>query len=168
AEHAKQSLSLFENFGFHYTGPVDGHDVEQLVHVLKELRSKKGPQILHVITKKGQGYKLAENDRVKYHAVSTLANEAGKEAEQLLPKPAAKPTYTQVFGRWLCDQAAADPRLIAITPAMREGSGLVEYEQKFPERYFDVGIAEQHAVTFAGGLACEGAKPVVAVYSTFL
>lgn len=168
AEHAKQSLSLFENFGFHYTGPVDGHDVEQLVHVLKELRGKKGPQILHVITKKGQGYKLAENDPVKYHAVSTLAQEGGKETEKFPPKPAAKPTYTQIFGRWLCDQAAADPRLIAITPAMREGSGLVEYEQKFPDRYFDVGIAEQHAVTFAGGLACEGAKPVVAIYSTFL
>lgn len=161
AEHAKQSLSLFENFGFHYTGPVDGHDVENLVEVLKDLRAKKGPQILHVITKKGQGYKLAENDPVKYHAIGKTNAPSEKPA---VPKP----TYTQIFGKWLCDQAAADPRLVAITPAMREGSGLVEYEQKFPERYFDVGIAEQHAVTFAGGLACEGAKPVVAIYSTFL
>ncbi|KPN73622.1 1-deoxy-D-xylulose-5-phosphate synthase [Neisseria sp. 74A18] len=168
AEHAKQSLSLFENFGFHYTGPVDGHDVENLVEVLQDLRAKKGPQILHVITKKGQGYKLAENDPVKYHAVSNLAKEPEKEPYKPVPQPAAKPTYTQIFGKWLCDQAASDPRLVAITPAMREGSGLVEYEQKFPERYFDVGIAEQHAVTFAGGLACQGAKPVVAIYSTFL
>ncbi|WP_107875122.1 1-deoxy-D-xylulose-5-phosphate synthase [Neisseria weaveri] len=161
AEHAKQSLSLFENFGFHYTGPVDGHDVENLVEVLQDLRAKKGPQILHVITKKGQGYKLAENDPVKYHAIGKTNAPSEKPA---VPKP----TYTQIFGKWLCDQAAADPRLVAITPAMREGSGLVEYEQKFPERYFDVGIAEQHAVTFAGGLACQGAKPVVAIYSTFL
>lgn len=168
AEHAKQSLSLFENFGFHYTGPVDGHDVEHLVEVLQDLRTRKGPQILHVITKKGQGYKLAENDPVKYHAVANLAKEPEKESYKPVPQPAAKPTYTQIFGKWLCNQAAADPRLVAITPAMREGSGLVEYEQKFPERYFDVGIAEQHAVTFAGGLACEGAKPVVAIYSTFL
>lgn len=164
AEHVKQSLSLFENFGFQYTGPVDGHDVEQLVEVLQDLRSRKGPQLLHVITKKGQGYKLAENDPVKYHAVATLA----KEGETPPPAAPAKPTYTQIFGRWLCDQAAADSRLAAITPAMREGSGLVEFEQRFPERYFDVGIAEQHAVTFAGGLACEGVKPVVAIYSTFL
>ncbi|MCS4533971.1 1-deoxy-D-xylulose-5-phosphate synthase [Neisseria montereyensis] len=167
AEHVKQSLSLFENFGFHYTGPVDGHNVDNLVEVLQDLRQKKGPQILHVITKKGQGYKLAENDPVKYHAVSTLAQD-NKETVPSTPKPAAKPTYTQIFGQWLCDQAAADSRLIAITPAMREGSGLVEYEKQFPERYFDVGIAEQHAVTFAGGLACCGAKPVVAIYSTFL
>lgn len=167
AEHAKQSLSLFENFGFRYTGPVDGHNVENLVDVLKDLRSRKGPQLLHVITKKGNGYKLAENDPVKYHAVANLP----KESAAQMPsenKPAAKPTYTQVFGKWLCDRAAADERLIAITPAMREGSGLVEFEQRFPDRYFDVGIAEQHAVTFAGGLACEGMKPVVAIYSTFL
>ncbi|HGI8287930.1 TPA: 1-deoxy-D-xylulose-5-phosphate synthase [Neisseria meningitidis] len=167
AEHAKQSLSLFENFGFRYTGPVDGHNVENLVDVLKDLRSRKGPQLLHVITKKGNGYKLAENDPVKYHAVANLP----KEGAAQMPsenKPAAKPTYTQVFGKWLCDRAAADERLIAITPAMREGSGLVEFEQRFPDRYFDVGIAEQHAVTFAGGLACEGMKPVVAIYSTFL
>ncbi|HEZ0470816.1 TPA: 1-deoxy-D-xylulose-5-phosphate synthase [Neisseria meningitidis] len=169
AEHAKQSLSLFENFGFCYTGPVDGHNVENLVDVLKDLRSRKGPQLLHVITKKGNGYKLAENDPVKYHAVANLPKEsAAQMPSEKEPKPAAKPTYTQVFGKWLCDRAAADSRLVAITPAMREGSGLVEFEQRFPDRYFDVGIAEQHAVTFAGGLACEGMKPVVAIYSTFL
>lgn len=165
AEHAKQSLSLFENFGFRYTGPVDGHNVENLVDVLKDLRSRKGPQLLHVITKKGNGYKFAENDPVKYHAVAKLPSEV--PVPEVKPA-AAKPTYTQVFGQWLCDQAAADERLVAITPAMREGSGLVEFEQQFPDRYFDVGIAEQHAVTFAGGLACEGIKPVVAIYSTFL
>ena len=164
AEHAKQSLSLFENFGFRYTGPVDGHNVENLVDVLKDLRGRKGPQLLHVITKKGNGYKFAENDPVKYHAVAKLPSEV--PAPEVKPA-AAKPTYTQVFGQWLCDQAA-DERLVAITPAMREGSGLVEFEQQFPDRYFDVGIAEQHAVTFAGGLACEGIKPVVAIYSTFL
>ena len=165
AEHAKQSLSLFENFGFRYTGPVDGHNVENLVDVLKDLRGRKGPQLLHVITKKGNGYKFAENDPVKYHAVAKLPSEV--PAPEVKPAT-AKPTYTQVFGQWLCDQAAADERLVAITPAMREGSGLVEFEQQFPDRYFDVGIAEQHAVTFAGGLACEGIKPVVAIYSTFL
>ena len=173
AEHAKQSLSLFENFGFRYTGPVDGHNVEHLVDVLKDLRSRKGPQLLHVITKKGNGYKLAENDPVKYHAVANLPKDVSDDLKTATSsekenKPAAKPTYTQVFGKWLCDQAAEDSRLVAITPAMREGSGLVEFEQQFPDRYFDVGIAEQHAVTFAGGLACEGMKPVVAIYSTFL
>ena len=173
AEHAKQSLSLFENFGFRYTGPVDGHNVEHLVDVLKDLRGRKGPQLLHVITKKGNGYKLAENDPVKYHAVANLPKDVSDDLKTATSsekenKPAAKPTYTQVFGKWLCDQAAADSRLAAITPAMREGSGLVEFEQQFPDRYFDVGIAEQHAVTFAGGLACEGMKPVVAIYSTFL
>lgn len=173
AEHAKQSLSLFENFGFRYTGPVDGHNVEHLVDVLKDLRGRKGPQLLHVITKKGNGYKLAENDPVKYHAVANLPKDVSDDLKTATSsekenKPAAKPTYTQVFGKWLCDQAAADFRLAAITPAMREGSGLVEFEQQFPDRYFDVGIAEQHAVTFAGGLACEGMKPVVAIYSTFL
>ena len=173
AEHAKQSLSLFENFGFRYTGPVDGHNVEHLVDVLKDLRGRKGPQLLHVITKKGNGYKLAENDPVKYHAVANLPKDVSDDLKTATSsekenKPAAKPTYTQVFGKWLCDQAAADSRLAAITPAMREGSGLVEFEQQFPDRYFDVGISEQHAVTFAGGLACEGMKPVVAIYSTFL
>lgn len=163
-EHIKQSLSLFENFGFGYTGPVDGHNVEQLVDVLREMRGKKGPQLLHVITKKGNGYKLAESDPVKYHAIGKTPStpDAGTPA---VPQ---KPSYTQIFGQWLIDQAAADKRLVAITPAMREGSGLVEFEQRFPERYFDVGIAEQHAVTFAAGLACQGAKPVVAIYSTFL
>ena len=164
SEHIKQSLSLFENFGFAYTGPVDGHNVGKLVETLSELRRRKGPQLLHVVTKKGQGYKLAENDPVKYHAIGKTP----APAEAAAPAPAARPTYTEIFGRWLCDQAEADPRLAAITPAMREGSGLVEFAQRFPERYFDVGIAEQHAVTFAAGLACEGVKPVVAIYSTFL
>ena len=164
ADHIKQSLSLFENFGFEYTGPVDGHNVEHLVDVLRELRGKKGPQLLHVITKKGNGYKLAESDPVKYHAIG----KASPTPDASKPVTPAKPTYTQIFGQWLIDQAAADERLVAITPAMREGSGLVEFEQRFPERYFDVGIAEQHAVTFAAGLACQGAKPVVAIYSTFL
>lgn len=158
------TLSLFDNFGFTYSGPVDGHDVLKLVSVLQEMRRRKGPQLLHVITKKGQGYKLAENDPVGFHAV-------GKFDPQQGPQPAAapsKPTYTQIFGQWLLDQAAADERLVAITPAMREGSGLVAFEQAYPARYFDVGIAEQHALTFAAGLACEGVKPVVAIYSTFL
>ena len=158
------SLSLFNNFGFSYSGPVDGHDVLKLTEVLQDMRSRKGPQLLHIITKKGQGYKLAENDPVGFHAVGKFDPRQGP-AKAAAP---AKPTYTQVFGQWLIDQAKADPKLVAITPAMREGSGLVAFEQAFPERYFDVGIAEQHAVTFAAGLACEGAKPVVAIYSTFL
>ena len=164
SELVRQSLSLFENFGFAYTGPADGHNVVQLVDTLAELRRKKGPKLLHVITKKGQGYKLAENDPVKYHAIGKTPAPADPAA----PPPAPRPTYTEIFGRWLCDQAEADTRLAAITPAMREGSGLVEFGQRFPERYFDVGIAEQHAVTFAAGLACEGVKPVVTIYSTFL
>ncbi len=156
--------SLFEKFGFEYSGPIDGHDVLLLVDTLQQLKAKKGPQLLHIITKKGNGYKLAENDPVGFHAVSKFDPSQG-------PVKAAtpgKPTYTQIFGQWLIDQARADERLVAITPAMREGSGMVAYQQAFPERYFDVGIAEQHAVTFAAGLACEGAKPVVAIYSTFL
>ena len=165
SEHVQQSLSLFENFGFAYTGAVDGHNIGQLVSVLKELRKREGPQLLHIITKKGHGYQLAENDPVKYHAIGKQPAPESAGATQKQPAP---PTYTQVFGQWLCDQAAADQRLVAITPAMREGSGLVEFEQRFPDRYFDVGIAEQHAVTFAAGLACEGIKPVVAIYSTFL
>ena len=165
SEHVQQSLSLFENFGFAYTGAVDGHNIGQLVSVLKELRKREGPQLLHIITKKGHGYQLAENDPVKYHAIGKQPAPESAGATQKQPAP---PTYTQVFGQWLCDQAAADQRLVAITPAMREGSGLVEFEQRFPDRYFDVGIAEQHAVTFAAGLACEGVKPVVAIYSTFL
>lgn len=164
SEHVKQSLSLFESFGFAYTGAVDGHNIEQLVQVLRDLKQKKGPQLLHVITKKGQGYKLAENDPVKYHAIG--GKPAVVEHAPNLIKP--KMSYTQIFSQWLCDQAAADEKLVAITPAMREGSGLVAFSEQFPQRYFDVGIAEQHAVTFAAGLACEGMKPVVAIYSTFL
>ncbi|WP_066566278.1 1-deoxy-D-xylulose-5-phosphate synthase [Snodgrassella sp. CFCC 13594] len=162
--HAPAALSLFDNFGFDYTGPIDGHDVLQLVAVLQDMRTRKGPQLLHIITKKGQGYKLAENDPVAFHAVGVFDPKIGPQKST---KPAA-PTYTQIFGQWLLDQATHDERLIAITPAMREGSGLVEFQQQFPQRYFDVGIAEQHAVTFAAGLACGDMKPVVAIYSTFL
>ena len=161
---AVPTASLFDNFGLTYSGPIDGHDVLKLVSVLQDMRRRKGPQLLHIVTKKGQGYKLAENDPVGFHAVGKFDPSQG-------PAPAAvpaKPTYTQIFGQWLIDQAAADDKLVAITPAMREGSGLVAFEQQFPERYFDVGIAEQHAVTFAAGLACCGVKPVVAIYSTFL
>lgn len=161
---SSETLSLFDNFGFTYSGPVDGHDVIQLVDVLQEIRSRKGPQLLHIITKKGHGYKLAENDPVAFHAVSAFDPQQGLHSSA----GAAKPTYTQIFSQWIIDQAAADNKLLAITPAMREGSGLVEFEKLYPERYFDVGIAEQHAVTFAAGLACEQMKPVVAIYSTFL
>lgn len=161
---SSETLSLFDNFGFTYSGPVDGHDVIQLVDVLQEMRSRKGPQLLHIITKKGHGYKLAENDPVAFHAVSAFDPQQGLHSSA----EAAKPTYTQIFSQWIIDQAAADNKLLAITPAMREGSGLVEFEKRYPERYFDVGIAEQHAVTFAAGLACEQMKPVVAIYSTFL
>ena len=157
-------VSLFEKFGFDYTGPIDGHDVALLVKTLKHLRSQTGPQLLHIVTKKGQGYKLAENDPVGFHAIGKMDPETGPVKSTAV----AKPTYTQIFGQWLCDQAAADARLVGITPAMREGSGLVAFEKQYPDRYFDVGIAEQHAVTFAGGVACEGMKPVVAIYSTFL
>ena len=161
---SSETLSLFDNFGFTYSGPVDGHDVIQLVDVLQEMRSRKGPQLLHIITKKGHGYKLAENDPVAFHAVSAFDPQQGLHSSA----EAAKPTYTQIFSQWIIDQAAADNKLLAITPAMREGSGLVEFEKLYPERYFDVGIAEQHAVTFAAGLACEQMKPIVAIYSTFL
>ena len=166
-EHAKGMVlpaTLFEKFGFNYIGPIDGHDVETLVTVLENIKHLKGPQFLHVVTKKGQGYKLAEADPVAYHGPGKFDPAVG------LQKPATPPqlTFTQVFGQWLCDMAAHDPRLVGITPAMREGSGMVEFERRFPARYFDVGIAEQHAVTFAAGLACEGLKPVVAIYSTFL
>jgi len=156
--------TLFEEMGFHYTGPIDGHDTDALLGVLKTLRGLKGPQLLHVITTKGKGYELAEGDQIGYHAVSPFDPTQG-----LVSKPGArKPTYTDVFGDWLCDMAAADPKLLAITPAMREGSGLVRFSKEYPERYFDVAIAEQHAITLAAGMACEGAKPVVAIYSTFL
>jgi 1-deoxy-D-xylulose-5-phosphate synthase len=156
--------TLFEEMGFHYTGPIDGHDVTALVKTLRTLKTLKGPQLLHVITTKGKGYELAEGDQIGYHAVSPFDPEQG-----LVSKPGAKkPTYTDVFGDWLCDMAAADDKLLAITPAMREGSGLVRFSREYPQRYFDVAIAEQHAVTLAAGMACEGAKPVVAIYSTFL
>jgi 1-deoxy-D-xylulose-5-phosphate synthase len=166
-EHVKGMISpgtLFEELGFNYIGPIDGHDLDALIPTLQNLRRLKGPQFLHVITRKGQGYKLAEADPILYHGVGKFDAVNGIEP----PKAPGRLTYTQVFGDWLCDQAQADPRLIGITPAMREGSGMVRFAQEFPRRYFDVGIAEQHAVTFAGGLACEGMKPVVAIYSTFL
>jgi 1-deoxy-D-xylulose-5-phosphate synthase len=165
-EHAKGMVvpaTMFEEFGFNYFGPIDGHDLDALIPTLQNLREMHGPVFLHVITRKGQGYKLAEADPVLYHGPGKFdPNEGIKKSAP------GKPTYTQVFGDWICDMAALDERLVGITPAMREGSGMVEFERRFPSRYFDVGIAEQHAVTFAAGLACEGAKPVVAIYSTFL
>jgi 1-deoxy-D-xylulose-5-phosphate synthase len=167
-EHAKGMVvpgTIFEEFGFNYVGPIDGHDLDALVPTLENLRAKRGPQFLHVVTKKGYGYKLAEADPVKYHAASGKFNPAEGFPKATAP---SKPTFTQVFGQWLCDMAEADPRLVGITPAMREGSGMVEFHKRFPKRYHDVGIAEQHAVTFAAGMACEGLKPVVAIYSTFL
>jgi 1-deoxy-D-xylulose-5-phosphate synthase len=156
--------TLFEKFGFNYIGPIDGHDLESLIPTLENLKHLEGPQLLHVVTKKGQGYQLAEADPVAYHGPGKFDPSVG------LQKPASPPktTFTQVFGQWLCDMAEKDPRLVGITPAMREGSGMVEFHKRFPKRYFDVGIAEQHAVTLAAGLACEGLKPVVAIYSTFL
>ncbi|WP_448153103.1 1-deoxy-D-xylulose-5-phosphate synthase [Castellaniella caeni] len=165
--HAKGMLSpatLFEELGFNYMGPIDGHDLDALIPTFENLRSLSGLQFLHVVTRKGQGYKLAEADPVLYHGPGKFDPSVG------IQKPAqpARKTFTQVFGQWLCDMGAADERLVGVTPAMREGSGLVSFEKRFPQRYFDVGIAEQHAVTFAAGLACEGCKPVVAIYSTFL
>jgi 1-deoxy-D-xylulose-5-phosphate synthase len=165
-EHMKGMVlpgTLFEEFGFNYIGPIDGHDLDTLVKTLSNVKQLGGPQLLHVMTRKGYGYARAEDDPILYHGVTKFDPAAG-----IVPKAAAKPPYTQVFGDWLCDMAARDVRLIGITPAMREGSGLVRFSQEYPERYFDVGIAEQHAVTFAAGLACEGMKPVVAIYSTFL
>ncbi len=166
-EHAKGMITpatLFEELGFNYVGPIDGHDLDALVPTLQNLKALQGLQFLHVVTRKGQGYKLAEADPVLYHGPGKFDPAVGIQKA----KTPAKQTFTQVFGQWLCDQAQADTRLVGITPAMREGSGLVEFEKRFPTRYFDVGIAEQHAVTFAAGLACEGQKPVVAIYSTFL
>jgi len=164
-EHAKGMLvpaTLFEEFGLNYIGPIDGHDLESLIPTLQNLKNLSGPQFLHVVTKKGQGYKLAEADPILYHGPGKFNPSEGI-------KPAAsKTTYTQIFGEWLCDTALEDGKLVGITPAMREGSGMVRFEKYFPNRYYDVGIAEQHAVTFAAGLACEGLKPVVAIYSTFL
>lgn len=166
-EHAKGMVTpatLFEEMGFNYVGPIDGHDLDALVPTLQNMRALKGPQFLHVVTKKGQGYKLAEADPVLYHGPGKFDPAVGIQKSTTPPKV----TYTQVFGQWLCDIAESDPRLNGITPAMREGSGMVEFERRFPTRYFDVGIAEQHAVTFAAGIACEGQKPVLAIYSTFL
>ncbi len=156
--------TLFEKFGFNYIGPIDGHDLDALLPTLENIKQLEGPQFLHVVTKKGQGYKLAEADPVAYHGPGKFDPAIGLVAPTTPPKQ----TFTQVFGHWLCDMAAKDARLVGITPAMREGSGMVEFERRFPDRYFDVGIAEQHAVTFAAGLACEGLKPVLAIYSTFL
>ncbi len=166
-EHAKGMVvpaTMFEEFGFTYFGPIDGHDLESLVPTLQNLRKMSGPVFLHVITRKGRGYKLAEADPILYHGPGKFDPNEGIKASSA----PAKPTYTKVFSDWICDMGALEPRLVAVTPAMREGSGLVEFEKRFPDRYFDVGIAEQHAVTFAAGLACEGMKPVVAIYSTFL
>jgi len=165
-EHAKGMVvpaTMFEEFGFNYIGPIDGHDLESLIPTLENIKRLKGPQFLHVVTKKGQGYKLAEAEPILYHGTGKF-----NPSEGIKPAKAGKITYTEVFGNWLCDMAAADRRLVGITPAMREGSGMVRFHQEYPERYFDVGIAEQHAVTFAGGIATEGMKPVLAIYSTFL
>jgi 1-deoxy-D-xylulose-5-phosphate synthase len=165
-EHIKGMVTpgtLFEEFGFNYIGPIDGHDLDSLVPTLKNIAELKGPQFLHVITKKGQGYKLAEADPVLYHGVSKFDHANGIQQGK-----AGGPAYTQVFGDWLCDMAEQDARLVAITPAMKEGSGMVRFAEEFPQRFHDVGIAEQHALTFAAGLACEGIRPVVAIYSTFL
>ena len=166
-EHAKGMVvpgTIFEEFGFNYVGPIDGHDLDSLIPTLENLYGLPGLQFLHVVTKKGYGYKLAEADPINYHGPGKFDPAVG------ITKPATPPktTFTQVFGQWLCDMAEKDTRLVGITPAMREGSGMVEFEKRFPKRYHDVGIAEQHAVTFAAGLACEGQKPVVAIYSTFL
>jgi 1-deoxy-D-xylulose-5-phosphate synthase len=166
-EHVKGMVTpgtMFEEFGFNYIGPIDGHDLDALIPTLTNIKRLKGPQFLHVVTRKGQGYKLAEADPILYHGVSKFDHKAGIAGG----KSGGKPTYTQVFGDWLCDMAERDPRLVGITPAMREGSGMVKFAEQYPNRYFDVGIAEQHAVTFAAGIACEGYKPVVAIYSTFL
>ncbi|HEY6896423.1 MAG TPA: 1-deoxy-D-xylulose-5-phosphate synthase, partial [Rhodocyclaceae bacterium] len=166
-EHVKGMITpgtLFEELGFNYIGPIDGHDLDSLVPTLQNLRALKGPQFLHVITRKGQGYKLAEDDPILYHGVAKFDAENGIQGG----KSGGKLTYTQIFGDWLCDMAKQDERLVGITPAMREGSGLVRFAEEFPQRYHDVGIAEQHSLTFAAGLACEGMKPVVAIYSTFL
>ncbi|QJR12759.1 1-deoxy-D-xylulose-5-phosphate synthase [Usitatibacter rugosus] len=170
-EHAKGMITpstMFEEFGFNYTGPIDGHNVEVLIDTLNNVRRLDGPQFLHVVTKKGQGYKYAEEDPITYHGPGKFDPEVGLVKAKPAPDAKPKPTYTQVFGEWLCDMARADPRVMGITPAMREGSGMVKFSQDFPDRYFDVGIAEQHAVTFAAGLAVDGVRPVMAIYSTFL
>ena len=166
-EHMKGMVipgTLFEELGFNYIGPIDGHDINTLVKTLRNLHKLKGPRFLHIVTRKGKGFAPAEENPCTYHGVGKFHPESGK-LEKSAP---TGPTFTQVFGDWLCDMARQDDRLIGITPAMREGSGLVAFSEQFPERYFDVGIAEQHAMTFAAGLACEGCKPVLAIYSTFL
>jgi len=166
-EHFKGMVlpgTLFEEMGFNYIGPIDGHDVKALVRALRTLRGLRGPQLLHVVTRKGKGYAPAEADPITWHGPGPFDPASGEIKKE---KPGGL-TYSQVFGQWLCDMAERDPRIVGITPAMREGSGLVEFSRRFPERYYDVAIAEQHAVTFAAGLACEGLKPVVAIYSTFL
>ena len=165
-EHLKGMVipgTLFEEFGFNYIGPIDGHDINVLLDTLSNIRKLEGPQFLHIVTQKGKGYDKAEEDCLLYHGVSKFDRTSG-----IIPKPAPHRSYTQIFGEWLCDMAAADERLVGITPAMCEGSGMAAFAERFPQRYFDVGIAEQHALTFAAGLACEGSKPVVAIYSTFL
>ncbi|HEY6773869.1 MAG TPA: 1-deoxy-D-xylulose-5-phosphate synthase, partial [Oxalicibacterium sp.] len=164
-EHAKGMIvpaTMFEEFGFNYIGPIDGHDLDILVPTLRNIRGMRGPQFLHVITRKGKGYAPAEADPIKWHGPGPFDPKSGV----IFKEKASGPSYSQIFGQWLCDMAEQDPRVVGITPAMREGSGLVRFSQQYPERYFDVGIAEQHALTFAAGLACEGAKPVVAIYST--
>ncbi|MFM8797668.1 MAG: 1-deoxy-D-xylulose-5-phosphate synthase [Fluviibacter sp.] len=168
-EHVKGMINpgtLFEEFGFHYYGPIDGHDLDALIPTLQNLKQLPGPRFLHIVTRKGQGYKLAEEDPILYHGVTKFETAQGLDGSTA--KGSSALTYTQVFGDWLCDMATSDPKLVAITPAMREGSGMVAYAERFPDRYYDVAIAEQHAVTLAAGMACEGLKPVVAIYSTFL
>ena len=168
-EHVKGMINpgtLFEEFGFHYYGPIDGHDLDALIPTLQNLKQLPGPRFLHIVTRKGQGYKLAEEDPILYHGVTKFETSEGLDSTKA--KGTSALTYTQVFGDWLCDMARADDKLVAITPAMREGSGMVAYAEQFPSRYYDVAIAEQHAVTLAAGMACEGLKPVVAIYSTFL
>jgi 1-deoxy-D-xylulose-5-phosphate synthase len=170
-EHAKGMITpstLFEEFGFNYTGPIDGHNIDVLIDTLENVKRLKGPQFLHVVTRKGQGYAYAEEDPITYHGPGKFDPGVGIVPAKPAVDARPKPSYTQVFGQWLCDMAKADERLVGVTPAMREGSGLVKFSQQFPQRYFDVGIAEQHAVTFAAGLAVDGMKPVVAIYSTFL
>ena len=170
-EHAKGMITpstMFEEFGFNYVGPIDGHNIDVLVDTLHNIKQLDGPQFLHVVTRKGQGYKLAEEDPINYHGPSKFDPTIGIVKPPAAADAKPKPTYTQVFGDWLCDMARADQRLIGITPAMREGSGMVKFSQQFPDQYFDTAIAEQHAVTFAAGLAADGMKPVLAIYSTFL
>ena len=170
-EHAKGMIipsTMFEEFGFNYTGPIDGHNIDVLLDTLNNIKQLDGPQFLHVVTRKGQGYKLAEDDPINYHGPPKFDPKIGLVSAAPAPDAKPKPTYTQIFGEWLCDMARAEPTLIGITPAMREGSGLVKFSQEFPSRYFDTAIAEQHAVTFAAGLAADGMRPVLAIYSTFL